>query len=146
MNQERMKNTRSVKPDNKGFTLLEILIVVVIISVLAAIAIPGYRDYILKSRRADAAVALTEIANLQEKFFSDNLTYTTVLCSLPYSAVSPDGYYSLNMPSANASGFTARAVPTGEGNQTDDTQCAVFTLNNLGQKASTPSGANECWR
>jgi len=63
----------------RGFTLIELMIVVVVIAVLAAIAYPNYQDFVTRARRTDAMNALQDIANLQEKFFSVNLRYTTTI-------------------------------------------------------------------
>lgn len=69
-----MKTSRS-----QGVTLIELMITVVIVGVLAAIAYPSYTKYMQQTKRSDAQVALTQMANMQEKFFSDCNHYATVL-------------------------------------------------------------------
>ncbi len=123
-----------------GFTLIELLIVVIIVAVLAAVAIPTYKNVIVKSRRGDAKIALAEMANLQEKFYSANLRYTGAVASLPYVTTSTEGYYSLSIPVATTvPSFTVRATAIGV-QATDDTSCAVFELTSTGVR--TPA---DCW-
>lgn len=62
-----------------GFTLIELMIVVVIIGIVAAIAYPSYTKHMVQTRRSDAQIALTQIAALQEKFYSDCNHYAQVL-------------------------------------------------------------------
>lgn len=124
-----------------GFTLIELLITIVIVAVLAAIAIPAYTDFITRSRRSEATVALTEMANLEEKFFSNNLRYVAVTGSLPYPISTPSGFYNLSilLPLPTTVGYTVRA--TAQPPQvTDDPNCVTISLTSVGVK--TPNG---CW-
>ena len=68
-----MKHTRARL--EAGFTLIELMIVVVIIGILSAIAYPNYTQYVIDSRRATAAACLTQQAQVLERFFTTNLTY-----------------------------------------------------------------------
>ena len=68
-----------------GFTLVELMVVVVIVAVLGSIAIPGYTDYVARARRETAQQQLLEIASRQEQFFMDNKTYASSLASLGYN-------------------------------------------------------------
>ena len=134
---------KHIKPraGSAGFTLLELVIAVVIISVLAALAIGNYTDYVMRSRRAEATVALMEMANLQTQFFANNLTYTTALASLPYPTASLEGHYVLSVPVGNATNFTVRADATGS-QATQDTDCSWFQLSSFGVKTSESA---DCW-
>lgn len=105
-----------------GITLIELMIVVVITGILAAIAYPSYRNYVTQTRRSDAQIALTQAANQQERFFTEFNWYAATLAGtrsggtsttgvLGISTTSPEGYYTLS-PSAGviapgASGCTA---------------------------------------
>ena len=82
-----------------GFTLLELMIVVVIIGILMAIAVPSYQGYVLRSHRTDAHSSLLDIAARQERFVAQRNTYTTDIAGdgglNMGSANSKEGYYTL---------------------------------------------------
>lgn len=122
-----------------GVTLVELLIVLVVLAILATVAVGNYTDYLTRSRRSEAIVALTEMANLQNQFFANNLTYAATLASLPYDASSTEGSYTLTIPGASVNGFIVRASAVGN-QATDDPDCAVFQLTSLGVR--TPA---DCW-
>ena len=146
-----------MKYRNKGFTLLELMVVLTIISLLAAIAYPSYMGQVRKSRRAEAAIALETMAQAEERFFSRFRTYTSLVaapdpcagqaCGLGQSSNSTvNDYYALTA-NGNATSYTLTA--TASGTQVMDTDCRTFTVNSVGVK----SGANEsggdttevCW-
>jgi type IV pilus assembly protein PilE len=137
-----------------GVTLIELMIVVVIVAILASIAVPSYRSYVLRSHRVDAKTALLNLAAAQEKFYVQNNTYATnsQLTTAPpnglgLSATTERGWYTIAIANgANAAGFSATATATGS--QTADDDCATFTINQLGQKTATKSGGGAstvCW-
>jgi type IV pilus assembly protein PilE len=100
---------------SKGFTLIELMIVVAIIAIIAAVAIPAYSDYVTRAKRADAKAALMEVQLAQEKFRANNPNYTNVAASLPIDSTSPDGHYNITLAIVNATsnvGYTATAAPT----------------------------------
>ena len=69
----------------KGVTLVELMIVIVIVGILAALALPNYRQYVAKAKRNEAKAALMQIATLQERFYLQNNTYTQDLTQLGFS-------------------------------------------------------------
>ena len=134
-----------------GFTLIELMIVVVVIGILAAIAYPSYQEHVRKARRADAQTALLELAQFMERHYTANGKYLTTANAapgLPFSAAPKDGatkYYDLSFSSApTASSYTLRAVPKGA--MVDDA-CGTLTLSNTGAKGqATGATLATCWR
>ena len=135
---------------SSGFTLIELMIAVIILGILAGIAYPNYRTYVTQSRRADAKIALTEIANRQEKFLLQCNQYTGSLggdisaCTgLNYATLSPDGHYSLSVAlAASNSQFTATADPNGAGVSERQKNDGKLRIDQLGNKAWDKSNDN----
>lgn len=144
--------------NNKGFTLIEMMITVAILGIISAIAIPSYAEYVRKGKRADAKVELLKIAQLQESYFVQNLSYASTLAQLGLTGTvtSEQGVYEMSVeatPStctgvsgANAcNGFTLTAEALGA--QAND-KCEDFTLSNTGVKGRSGTGetVQGCWR
>ena len=150
---------------SRGFTLIELMIVVAIIAILAAIAYPTYVNYITKTRRAAATACLSEYANYMERYYTTNLRYdqdksgtaddlTKVI--LDCAAQSQTGqYYSYGFaaaPALSQSTYKILATPIpGSVQAARDTQCGVLGIDQAGQRyyqstSKDVAGLAVCWQ
>ncbi|HEX7816254.1 type IV pilin protein [Dyella sp.] len=129
-----------------GFTLIEIMIVVIIVAVLAAIAIPQYHKYVIRARRTDATRALLDLAGREEHYFYSKNTYTGTLTDLGTDATGLAGqYYTLAISNVDAKNFTITATPAGT-QATEDKECTSMAINRQGQQTFTGTGTKAgCW-
>ena len=130
----------------RGFTLLELVITVVIVAVLAAIALPSYREYILRANRADAKAILMETSQFMERYFTSSNTYVASPVLTPVSVVSPKDATGLNIKyvvsftaAPTAAAYTVQAVPAN--GQVGDV-CGTLSLTNTGVQSPSTAG---CW-
>jgi len=129
----------------RGFTLIELMIVIAILAIIVAVGYPSYMEHVKKSRRAEGMGQLLELADRMERAYSDSGTYPTVISEV-YVATTDGGFYTLSIVSANNVSFTVSAAPTSLGRQNDD-KCETFTLTSLGQKSVSDSSLNShCWK
>lgn len=129
-----------------GFTLIEVMMVVVIIGILAAIAFPSYREYILRGHRSEGVALLSEAAARQERYYAQNNTYADSVAKLSMEANSDNDYYTLSVVAANTTTYSLLA--TAINSQTDDTKCGNLGLNEQGVKTETGTVADvaDCWK
>ena len=138
----------------RGFTLIEMLIVVAILGIIVAIGYPSYQEQVRKSRRAEGMGELLEMADRLERRYSDQLpaTYAGIKADVLYGIDTADdmrpttnGHYKLNIVSADAIQFTISAIP--QGNQTKD-KCGTFTMSSQGVKTVSGSiSVDDCkWK
>jgi len=140
---------RSVGLRTRGFTLIEVMIVVAMIGILAAIAVPGYSQYMTDGRRTDAISFLSEVAGEQVRYFSSNNRYADSMDELGYgdaaTFVTPEGHYTVSVtnPGSRAR-FMLTATPVADGRQAGDTECLAFTITDTGVKKNTGTNT-DCW-
>jgi type IV pilus assembly protein PilE len=128
-----------------GFTLVELMIVVLVIGILSAIALPSYLDQVRKGRRADAMDALEKVQMAEAAWRANHPAYTTNLGDLALSSTSTGGYYNpISIISAATTTFTATADAAGP--QVGDTDCLKFAIDENGPDTSGTYADNECWR
>ena len=154
---------RAGKGTLKGFTLVEVMIVVVIMAVLAAIALPSYRDSVAKSRRSEARALLTEASQYMQRFYGQHDRYDQTNAATPVAVALPDDL--LRVPRGAAAGtqtytlsfvsssltpnaYVLQAVPRSAGPMASD-RCGSYTLDNVGRRglsgAATGVTVRDCW-
>lgn len=136
---------------NKGFTLLELVIVMAITVILTSIAYPSYTEYLIKTRRCDGQSALLDLANRLEQYFSEHQTYqsasiashkTTDVLS---SSESAGHWYHLSITHQSDEDYSIKATPFGP--QASDT-CQALSFNSQGIKSATAANEDntiQCW-
>ncbi|WP_137970891.1 type IV pilin protein [Pseudomonas sp. F(2018)] len=141
------------KRSASGFTLIEVMMVIGIIGILAAIAIPNYTEYLNRSKRSEGKALLIEIAARQERFYAQNTRYVTDSANIAQLAMhktsgtvvsSENGYYEVTVStSAGDGGYTLTATQ-----KIGDVGCGNLTINALGVKGRSGSGktVEECWK
>lgn len=136
---------------HRGITLIELMVVVAIVGVLAAIAVPTYRSYVLRANRADAKSALLSTAQRLEQCYTNStpFAYDSTTCAasvtLPFTA--DGGNYVISVSDLTASTYTLTATP--QGGQAADSKCRNFVLRQNGVQTVTGTLAatpQECWR
>lgn len=124
-----------MKRINHGFTLIEMMVVVAIIGILAAVALPAYNDYIIRGRLAEATSTLPDARVKMEQFFQDNRTYVGGPC--------PAQTTSFTFACSNLTASTYTITATGRGN----ISAYSYTINESNTRASTTPWGNStsCW-
>jgi type IV pilus assembly protein PilE len=129
----------------RGITLIELMIVIVVIGIMAAIAYPNYREFAARAKRNEAKAALLQIATNQERFYLQNNTYTCDMTRLGFAGAGPivsdSGTYTVDVTLCDANNFVARAdyIPT----DTESGKCSWFRIDGRNVKTSAPLA--DCW-
>ena len=147
------EETLSIRPNrapamrsSRGFTLIELMIVVAVVAIIAAIAIPNYSESVRKSRRAQAKADITEYAQMAERFHTINNTYVGFALPTNRSPREAGGtaHYNLAInPIATQSTFTITAN-TATVDQTKD-ECGNLAITSTGEKRNSKGTLARCW-
>lgn len=135
---------------SRGFTLMELMVVVAIVGILVGIAVPTYQDSVRKSRRGQAKADLVEVAQAMERYYTSNNTYVgaslaTIWGTPVQSPKTGTPQYAISFDGAvTSSTFKLQAVPSTSSGQSKD-KCGTLTVDNAGRKTPNDDAHKECW-
>ncbi len=126
---------------NSGFTLIELMIVVAIIGILAAIAYPSYNEHVRKTRRVAAGACLMELAQFMERYYTTNMSYSGAALPATQCRTDLTNFYTYSFVTGQptATTYTIQSAPGGA--QANDS-CGTLSVTQTGAKSPTTAG---CW-
>lgn len=137
-------NKGNVCSRSRGFTLIELMVVVAIVGVLAAVALPAYNESVRKSKRTEAAAAMANLALRFERCFTESNSYEGANCPAVGDVNTESDFYTITVARA-ATSYTLSAEP-----DFTDTRCGIMGLNQAGQKTVKDGSTDSadvayCW-
>ena len=124
----------------RGFTLIELMIVLAIVAIIAAVALPAFNEQVRKSRRSEAMNGVSNLQLRQEAWRTNHASYGTLI-ELG-GATNP--YYTLSVTVPTATGYVITAAPISGGPQASD-RCGSFVLTNTAGTVVKTAGRSDCW-
>jgi type IV pilus assembly protein PilE len=151
-----MRHSPSVAASQRGFTLIELMIVVAVVAILAVVAYPSFQESIRKSRRADALAGLMRLQQAQERYRANQPAYAATAASMPGAGTeSPERHYNLSIDAAAPTSYTMSATAKSSSPQYADIKCRRITVAMNNGTLSTTSfdannvedttNSNRCW-
>ncbi|MEM7564956.1 MAG: type IV pilin protein [Pseudomonadota bacterium] len=130
---------------SKGFTLIELMIVVAVVGILSAIAFGYYTENVLAANRTEARSTLSEVGGSLEKCRSLYGSYNHANCNVTFPVATESNYYNITASAIAATTFTLTATPVAGGAQSNDADCTTLTLTNAGVRGATGANTADCW-
>ena len=131
----------------RGFTLLELMIVVAVLAIIVAFAYPSYRDHVVKTKRKVAAACLMEYAQWMERYYTTNMKYQGATLPSTTCATDLSGDYSFAFATGEPTASTYEIEATPQGAQaSSDGACGTLSIDQAGTRTVSGSGSvASCW-